>query len=88
MLSCTMSRADSSLRTWYIERLKARFSTLCRKSESSFSVAKGVGQELVQRGVRSSAVVRKTPAIIASERIFYTFCAFSLLQCDNERLQT
>jgi hypothetical protein len=28
------------LRTWYIERLKARFSTLFKKSESSCSVAK------------------------------------------------
>src|SRR6218665_1815358 len=40
MLSCTMSSAASSLRTWYNERLKARFSTLLRKSESSRSVAK------------------------------------------------
>ena len=37
-----MSSADSSFRTWYTERLNARFSTLLRKSESSRSVAKRV----------------------------------------------
>src|SRR3989344_549409 len=40
MLSCTMSSAASSLRTWQTESLNARFSTLLRKSESSRSVAK------------------------------------------------
>ena len=35
-----MSKAASTSRTWNIERLKARFSTDLRKSESSFSVAK------------------------------------------------
>src|SRR5687767_14702441 len=35
-----MSSADSSFRTAYSARLKARFSTLLRKSESSFSDAK------------------------------------------------
>ena len=39
MLSCTISNADSSLRTWYTDLLKARFSTLFKKSESSCSVA-------------------------------------------------
>lgn len=39
MLSCTMSSADSSLRTWYRARLKARFSALLRNSLSSRSVA-------------------------------------------------
>ena len=39
MLSCTMSKAASSSLTWNRHLLKALFSTLARKSLSSFSVA-------------------------------------------------
>ena len=49
MLSCTMSKADSSFLTWYIERLKARFSTSRKNVSSSFSVANCAHLRVLER---------------------------------------
>ena len=77
------------MRTWYTERLKARFSTLFRNSESSCSDAKGdkpAGKvENSKSGVTEISVwpAKLLNYGIANMVFFFFLFTFGSLECDN-----